>query len=78
VAANESYGLLACAIVRQAVKDYREAQARLCFSQNDCIAKNTIEEIKDFFRSDWYQTLHEISPETIPQNMLKVLEVRKI
>lgn len=59
---NESWKCLATAIAAQAVKDYRKALEQLAVDPNYEGAIHTVDEIKRFFRSDWYQTLCSVNP----------------
>ncbi|MBQ7644973.1 MAG: hypothetical protein IJS84_08115 [Spirochaetales bacterium] len=55
---SKPYGVLASAIVHQAVKDWQEGD-------DDMKA-----ECERFFASDWYQVLRDLSPGVIPENMM--------
>lgn len=70
---NRCYGVLAAAIVHQAVKDWRDAKEMLIKAPEYEDALETVRETERFFRSDWYQTLQELAPDVIPVDMLEVL-----
>jgi len=59
---SRPYGVLASAIVHQAVKDWQEGD-------DDMKA-----ECERFFASEWYQVLRDLSPGVIPENMMRRLE----
>ena len=58
---NRGYGMLAAAIVNQAVKDWEEGD------------EDMKAECERFFRSDWYQEIRELVPAVIPGNMMRRL-----
>ncbi len=62
---DDRYEDLANAIVLQAVKDYRDSSKRLKKYPNKDTDLFTIQEVEQFFRSDWYSTLTTIDPEIL-------------
>ncbi|HOW22885.1 MAG TPA: hypothetical protein PLV23_04560 [Sedimentibacter sp.] len=62
---NDVYERLANAIILQAVKDYRDSSKRLKKYPNKDTDLFTIQEVEQFFRSDWYSTLTTIDPEIL-------------
>ncbi len=62
---DDRYEDLANAIVLQAVKDYRDSLKRLKKYPNKDTDLFTIQEVEQFFRSDWYSTLTTIDPEIL-------------
>lgn len=58
---SRGYGMLAVAIVNQAVKDWNEGD------------EDMKAECERFFRSDWYQEIRELAPAVIPENMMRRL-----
>ena len=59
---SDSYRCLVTAIATQAVKDYRKAQERLSIDPHSENAIHTVDEMRRFFRSDWYQMLCDVNP----------------
>ncbi|MFA7034615.1 MAG: hypothetical protein WC166_08190 [Bacteroidales bacterium] len=59
---DEGWKCLVAAIATQAVKDYRKAQERLAADPLCESAAHTLDEVRRFFRSDWYQTLCDVNP----------------
>lgn len=70
------YSNLAEQIVASAVKDWKDAMEILDVIPEDISSWETVLECEDFFRSDWYQTLRELSPDAIPVNMISFLKER--
>lgn len=66
--------MLASAVVRQALKEWMAAMEVLKKVPEDNRAWDTVKEVEDFFRSDWYRTLKELSPDTLPVNMIEKLK----
>ncbi len=66
--------MLAAAIVRQALKEWKEAMDVLKKVPEDSKAWDTIRDVEDFFHSEWYRTLRELAPDVIPVNMIKKLK----
>ena len=62
---NDVYERLANAIILQAVKDYLDSSKRLKKYPNKDTDLFTIQEVEQFFRSDWYSTLTTIDPEIL-------------
>ena len=66
------YKALACAIVKQAVLDYREACHDLKHSKQKGkieAAKKMKEECMEFFKSDWFQILVDIDPKDVIEQL---------
>ena len=57
------YEGLAMAIIRKSIFEYKLALQKLRHNPNDEKQKWKIEEIKTFFRSEWFQVLCNIEPE---------------
>ena len=62
--------LLAAAIVNRAVQDWKDAKAVLEKYPEDANALEKVYDCELFFRSQWYQTLRDITPE-IPENIMR-------
>ena len=58
-------------IVLQALHDYEKAEAILKRFPNSRRAKERIEEIEEFFESEWFQTLRALAPEIISEHILE-------
>lgn len=56
---------LACAIILQAVKDYRAARKKLKHHPKNKDAKLMVEDLERFFCSDWYASLTSIDGEVL-------------
>lgn len=65
-----NYEMLANAIVVQAAKDYRTARRKLQNNPYSMKALQTVKEVEEFFRSDWFKVLTPVDGGTI----LKLLE----
>ena len=65
--------LLASGIVRQAVKDWQDAEEMLQKVPEYLDAQEMKLECELFFLSDWYQELMEFAPDVIPVDMLRRL-----
>lgn len=63
-----SYENLACAIILQAVKDYRAARKKLKHYPKNKDAKLMAEDLERFFRSDWYALLTSFDGEMCLRN----------
>lgn len=61
----EHYTDLANAIILQAVKDYRKALKTHKRHPRYAPAKETIAEVEEFFRSEWYRTLTAVDGELL-------------
>ena len=61
---DEGYILLIRAIVRQAVKDYRQAVKRLRRCQTDYQAEKLKREVERFVQSDWFYFLTGMDADT--------------
>ncbi len=61
----DPYENLACAIILQAVKDYRTARKKLTHNPKNKDAKLMVEDLERFFRSDWYASLTSIDGEML-------------
>ncbi len=59
---SKAYGVLAAAIVHQAVKDWKDGDDGM---KAEC---------ERFFYSEWYQVLRELSPKTIPEEIMRRLK----
>lgn len=70
---DSGYSKLAAAIVGQAIKEYKTALNQLKTNPNNRIALANIDEIKQFFNSQWFQLLRELAPEQIPLEINKKL-----
>lgn len=66
--------LLAAGIVRQAVKDWKDADEILQRHPNYADAQEMRLGCEIFFASDWYQELREFAPDAIPVDMLRRLK----
>ncbi|MBP0970261.1 MAG: hypothetical protein J5744_08960 [Oscillospiraceae bacterium] len=64
--------LLAAAIINRAVQDWKDAEAVLEKYPDDANALEMMYDCELFFRSQWYQTLRDITPE-IPEDMMRRL-----
>lgn len=63
---------LANAIVEQAVKDYRIAQARVKANpQNADHAKAEVRKLERFFRSDWFEVLTDVDGRLVLSRLKK-------
>ena len=62
---TDPYENLACAIILQAVKDYRVARKKLKHYPKNKDAKLMVEDLERFFRSDWYASLTSIDGEML-------------
>ena len=71
---SRPYGVLAAAIVHQAVKEWKDAMQVLKVVPEDEQSWQIVGEVERFFRSSWYQTLRLMTPETLPKNMIKKLK----
>lgn len=67
-------GMLAVGIVRQAMKEWKEAKAMLKKVPDDMDSLEIIREVEIFFRSPWYRTLREFAPDVLPKNMTEKLK----
>ena len=65
--------LLAVGIVRQAVRDWQDAEEMLQKVPEYLAAQEMKLECELFFLSDWYQELMEFAPDVIPVDMLRRL-----
>ncbi|ERT57149.1 hypothetical protein [Megasphaera vaginalis (ex Srinivasan et al. 2021)] len=61
----DPYENLACAIILQAVKDYRAARKKLKHNPKNKDAKLMAEDLERFFRSDWYTSLTSFDGEML-------------
>lgn len=61
----EPYKELAMAIIMQAVKNYRSAARKYKKGKDKEKHKATMDEIENFFRSEWFGVLTDIEPELI-------------
>ena len=59
------YTDLANAIIIQAVKDYRKALKTLKRHPRNEPAKAVVEEVEEFFRSEWYRTLTSVDADML-------------
>ena len=59
------YKKLANEIILRAVKDYRVALKRLRRNPRSVMAKDTVDEVERFFRSDWFAELTDIDGEML-------------
>ena len=59
------YTDLANAIIIQAVKDYRKALKTLKRYPRNEPAKAVVEEVEEFFRSEWYRTLTSVDADML-------------
>ena len=66
----DPYQALATAVVQNAAEDYRAALKRLNKDPENVIAKAEVQELKRFFRSQWYEVLTEVDGEYLI-NMLE-------
>ena len=66
----DPYQALANAVVQNAAEDYRAALKRLDKDPENVIAKAEVQELKRFFRSQWYEVLTEVDGEYLI-NMLE-------
>ena len=57
------YKDLASAIIEQAVMDLRAARRKLPWCKDPQKTMETIMEIEEFFRSDWFRVLTDVDPE---------------
>ena len=65
------YQNLANAMVRSAVKDYRDALKRLKKKPNNKLAADERDDIERFFRSGYFAILTEIDPEYLIDRLNK-------
>ena len=65
----ESFNLLSNAIIIQAAKDYRDALRKQKRNPESVSAFIRIEEVEQFFRSDWYRLLTTIEGETLIRDL---------
>ena len=65
--------LLASGIVRQAVKDWKDAKEMLSKIPDHEPSLDVIRETESFFRSDWFQAIREFAPNVIQVDILEVL-----
>ena len=63
--------LLANAIVEQAVKDYRQALKDIKRASKAAAARESIQELEDFFHSDWYALLTTLDPDVLINRLRK-------
>ena len=73
---NKSWRALAKEIVRNAVKDWQQAQKILDKDPDNERAFDTAEECEEFFRSDWYKVLQGLNPYELPENLILKLKER--
>lgn len=66
--------MLAAAVVRQAVKDWKDAKELLERIPSDLDAQETVLEVELFFRSGWFGFLREFAPDMIPEDMMRRLD----
>jgi hypothetical protein len=66
----DPYQALANAVVQNAAEDYRAVLKRLNKDPENVIAKAEVQELKRFFRSQWYEVLTEVDGEYLI-NMLE-------
>ena len=59
----DPYQALANAVVQNAAEEYRAALKRLNKDPENVIAKAEVQELKRFFRSQWYEVLTEVDGE---------------
>ena len=65
---------LATSIVRQAVKEWKEAMIVLQKIPEDERARETVRDVESFFHSNWYQILREFAPDVIPVDITEKLK----
>ena len=65
---------MADAIILRAVKDYRLAVSNLARNPHYEVARKTVEECEEFFRSGWFYALSELDADYL----LKKLEKDKL
>ncbi len=68
----DRYQALADAIVLQAVRDYREAMAEIQKEKYDYSmleAQRTVDEVKRFFKSDWFGVLTDVDPDLLLEQL---------
>ncbi len=61
----DGYVKLANEIILCAVKDYRKALKRLKRNPRSFAAKDTVDEVERFFRSDWFKELTDVDGEML-------------
>lgn len=66
--------MLAVGIVRQAVKDYKDAVKMLKKVPDHFESRCMKVECEIFFCSEWFQKLREFAPDVIPVDIMEVLE----
>ena len=70
--------LLASGIVKQAVKEWVDAQKMLKKYPEDEKSYEVAREIESFFRSSWYTVLQQLAPEVAPPDMISKLKEMEI
>lgn len=63
--------LLANAIIKKAVDDYRVAVKHLKKGRNRIWAEHTKEECMRFFRSEWFKVLTDVDPEYLIAKLME-------
>lgn len=67
----DPYQALANAVVQNAAEEYRAALKRLDKDPDNVIAKAEVQELKRFFRSQWYEVLTEVDGEYLMEMLEK-------
>ena len=69
------YEALANAIIEQAAKDYRAARERLFEEPSNQKARRALQDIEEFFGSEWYRTLTTVDGNKILKKLKEEVDV---
>lgn len=75
---SRPYGELAAAIVRQAIKDWKDAMDMLKKVPEDKNSRGVLVELEFFFKSEWFSFLRELAPDIIPEDMIGRIQEGKV
>ena len=71
---EDNYQALANAIILQAVKDFRPAYRRLKRHPNDKLAQDTVREITQFVRAQYFQSLTSIDGPALLNRIMREMD----
>ena len=66
---SDEYERLACTIIEQACKDYKNALKALKKNPRDTVANHTCASCERFFRGGWFHMLCDLDGESIIQKL---------
>ena len=71
---QKGYEMLANAIIVQAAQDFRAAYKRLKWKPDDPVAKHNIQEITQFFHSDYFCMLSDLDGPSLLRRIIREME----